>query len=64
MSFRNVTDPRKGEEFALSDRPYPLSQWPEVAGEWRVWLDAKNRKVYTNGLDLPPFLTYAPSSQD
>jgi len=55
MSFRNVTDPRKREEFALSDRAYPVRRRQEIGDEWRVWLDTKYRKVYTSGVDLPVF---------
>jgi len=56
MSFHNVTDTCKSEEFALSDRAYPVSRWQEIGGQWWVWMDIKNRKVYTSGVDLPVFL--------
>ncbi|AYB34314.1 hypothetical protein D4L85_28705 [Chryseolinea soli] len=59
MSFRNVTDTGRGEEFALSNRAYPMSERQETAGEWRVWANAKNRKVYTNGIDLLIFFIYS-----
>lgn len=57
--FRNVTHQRKREEFVLSGRARPVSGWQEIAGEWWVWLDTKNRKVYTNGVDLPVFFFIA-----
>lgn len=56
MRFRNVTDPRSGEEFVLSNRANPVSRRREIAGEWWVRLVIKKRKVYTNGLDLLLFL--------
>jgi len=44
MSFYNVTDLRLGEEFVLSDRAFPVSEWQDIAGEWWVCVDAKRWK--------------------